>query len=222
MVNVLMCLAIGSSHQRSNHLLVKVWRQVALTPLRLFSFGALFHLFIGVGIQLYSNVTNTQINTNDLLFGFTYGLLALMVFGFLMTWLPKKYSLSPVHYGRYNSVYLFIMASLIMIEYGSLFSQSWVELGMWLLIPGWLIALQGLWNLHVWIRSDMEIISLTLLILLFFNGTMAVISVLFMSMNMLMPEMMPLISMLLVWPLILLVSTLLIIKAPRSGRVIAR
>lgn len=193
-----------------------------MTPLRLFSFGALFHLLIGAGIQLFSNITGTQINTHDLLFGFTYGLLALFVFGFLMTWLPKKYSLSPVHYGRYNSVYLFIMVSLIMIEYGSLFGQHWVKLGMWLLIPGWLIALQGLWNLHVWIKSSIESISLTLLILLFLNSAMVVISVLGKSANMLMPEMMSLISILLIWPLIMLVSIFLIIKAPRSGRVIAR
>ena len=107
-----------------------------------------------------------------------------------------------------------------MIEYGLLFAQPWVERGMWLLIAGWLIALQGLWNLHVWIKSDMEMVSLTLLILLFLNGVMAVISVLAKSTNMLMPEMMPLLSMLLIWPLILLVSIFLIIKAPRSARVI--
>lgn len=217
-----MCLAIGSSHQCSNDPLSKAWRRVSLTPLRLFLFGVLLHLLIGIGIQLYSSYTSIRINTNDLLFGFTYGLLALTVFGYLMTWLPIKYSLSPVHYGRYNIVYLLIMASLIMIEYGSLFGQLWVELGMWLLIPAWLIALQGLWNMHVWISSDMEIVSMTLLILLFFNGGVLVISALGMSVRLLMPDTMSLLSMLLIWPLIVLVSTFLIIKAPHSGRVIAR
>lgn len=216
-----MCLAIAANTQRSNTLFARIWRRVALTPLRLFSFGAIVHLLIGAGILIYSSITDAQINTHALLSGFAYAVLALPVFGFLMTWLPRNFSLSPVHYGRYNSVYLITMISLLMIEFGAIFSHRWVEFGMLLLIPGWLIALQGLWNLHAWMRSSVEIFSRTLLMLLFLNCTMLVFSLLGYSVDLPMLKLLALLSVLLIWPVVLIVTAFLVIKAPDSGRIIS-
>jgi len=44
-----------------------------------------------------------------------------------------------------------------MFETGALFGDYWVDIGMWLFIPGWLVALQGLWNLNLWIKPGVEI-----------------------------------------------------------------
>lgn len=216
-----MCLAIAPGTQRSNNLITRGWRQVAATPLRLFLFGAIVHMLVGAGIVIYSNKTGSLLNTYALFYGFCYGVLALPVFGFLMTWIPGRYSLSPVHYGRYNSIYLIFMVSLITIEYGSLFSDSWSEAGMLLLIPGWLIALQGLWGLHSWINSGVAVYSRALLMLLGLNIAMLVIVALRQSIDLSISETTPLISILLVWPLVLLVTVFLVLKAPDSGRKIS-
>jgi hypothetical protein len=213
-----MCLAIAPNTQCSHNLFARVWRRVAATPLRLFSFGAIVHLLVGTTILIYSHITDTQINTNVLLSGFSYGVLALPVFGFLMTWLPRACSLSPVHYGRYNSVYLLIMISLIIIEYGSIYSHRWSDLGILLLIPGWLIAMQGLWNLHIWMSSSVKDFSRVLLMLLFLNYAILIFSILAQSIDFSMPAIMPLLSIFLIWPIVLLITVFLVIKAPYSGR----
>lgn len=216
-----MCLAFSTSAQCSNNLFARVWRRIASTPLRLFSFGVIIHLLIGSAILVYADASGVPINTNILMSGFVYGVLALPVLGFLMTWLPKKYALSPVHYGRYNSVYLIFMIALIMIEYGSLFSQSWAEVGVWLLLPGWLIALQGLRHLHLWISASVEIFSGTLLILLFLNAALLVFNAFGHSVDLSMLTIMPLLSMLLFWPMIWVVTVLFVIKTAYSNRVIS-
>lgn len=216
-----MCLAIAPNTHVSNNLLARVWRQIALTPLRLFLFAAIIHLILGIGMLLYNQITNSQLRTDALLSGFTFGILALPAFGFLMTWLPEKCSLSAVHYGRYSSIYLLLMLSLIMIEVGSLFNPAWFDVGMMLLVPAWLLALQGLWNLHVWLNSSIKIISKTLLILLFLNGVMLVFSVLGQMTGLPLSAMMSLLSLFLVWPLVMLVILYLVFKAPDSVRIIS-
>ena len=85
-----MCLAIAPNTQRSNSLFARTWRQISSTPLRLFSFAAILHLLIGAGILTYSYVSGIHINTSYLLFGLAYAVIALLIFGFLMTWLPKN------------------------------------------------------------------------------------------------------------------------------------
>lgn len=51
------------------------------------------------------------------------------VLGYLLTWLPKKYSLTPIHYGQYNVIYLFVMIGLGALEVGIFFSNNWVLAG---------------------------------------------------------------------------------------------
>ncbi len=216
-----MCLAIAPNSQCSNSLFARVWRRLSSTPLRLFSFAAIFHLLIGAGILIYSHVSGAQINTFVLLFGLAYGVLALLVFGFLMTWLPRNYALSPVHYGRYSSVYLLMMISLLMLEMGSVSSFHWVQPGMWLLVPAWLLALQGLWQLHVWMKSNAEHFTRVLFILFLLNGALLVFAVPGYSIGLPMLELAPYLSIFVVWPITLLVIGFFVIKTPVSGRIVS-
>jgi hypothetical protein len=216
-----MCLAIAPNTQCSNGLFAKVWRRISLTPLRLFSFAAIFHLLAGSGILIYSDVSGVPVNKDALLSGFTYGVLALPVFGFLMTWWPKIHSLSPVHYGRYSSVYLFMMVSLIMLEAGSIFSIHLVELGMLLLIPGWMIALQGLWDLHGWIKSSAQHFSRALLMLLFLNAAILVYSVTEQYVDLPVPAIISYFLILFIWPIIFIVMAFYVIKTSSTGRIIS-
>lgn len=216
-----MCLAIAPGTQCSNNLFTRIWRRVARTPLRLFSFAAIVHLLAGASILVYSNRTGVNVNVNTLLTGFSHGVLALPVFGFLMTWIPGRYSLSPVHYGRYNSVYLVFMISLLFIEYGSIFSDHFSEAGVLLLISGWLIALQGLWNMHSWMNTNVFTFSRALIMLLILNGGILIISAVGQGVDLPVAEIMSLSSLLLVWPAILVITAFLVIKAPGSGRKIS-
>lgn len=216
-----MCLAIAANTQCSNSLFARAWRRMSSTPLRLFSFAALFHLLIGVGILTYSHVSATQINTFVLLFGLAFGVLALLIFGFLMTWLPRNFALSPVHYGRYSSVYLLMMISLLMLEMGSVSSLHWVQPAMWLLVPAWLLALQGLWQLHVWIKSGVEHITRVLFMLFLVNAALLVFGALGYSFDLPMLEMGPYLSIFVVWPITLLVTVFFVIKTPVSGRIVS-
>lgn len=216
-----MCLAIAPNSQCSNSLFSRVWRRLSSTPLRLFSFAALFHLLMGVGILIYSYVSAAQINTFVLLFGLAYGVLALLVFGFLLTWLPRNYALSPVHYGRYSSVYLLMMISLLMLEVASVSSLHWVQPAMWLFVPAWLLALQGLWQLHVWIKSGVEHFTRVLFMLFFVNAALLVFCALGYGFDLSMLEMLPYLSILVVWPITLLVIVFFVIRAPVSGRIVS-
>jgi len=216
-----MCLAIAPNSQCSNSLFARVWRRLSSTPLHLFSFAALFHLMIGTGILIYSHLSGAQVNTIVLLFGLAYGVLALLIFGFLMTWLPGNYALSPVHYGRYSSVYLLMMISLLMLEVGSLFSFHWIQPAMILLVPAWLLALQGLWQLHTWMKSNAEHFTRILFMLILLNGALLVFSVLGYSIDLPIMEMAPYLSIFVVWPIILLVIVFFVKKTPVSGRIIS-
>lgn len=216
-----MCLAIAPSSQSSNGLFARSWRHIAATPLKLLSFGAIIHLLIGAGIMIHSSHTGSQININPLMTGFTYGVVPLFVFGFLLTWLPRKYSLSPVHYGRYNIVYLFSMAALILLELASMFNDHWALAGILLLIPGWIITLQSLHDMHSWIKSNVQIFSRLLLILLLLNLAILLIRILEQNTTILVFDGTLLISMSIIWPLVLVLAALLVVKAPAKNRIIS-
>ena len=161
-----MCLAIAPNSQCSNSLFARTWRQISSTPLRLFSFGAGLHLALSAGLVAYSFVMDVQLNVNAIINAFLYGIVALVVYGCLMTWLPKKYALSPVHHGRYNSAYLLIFIALLALETGALISDELVTAGMALLVPGWIIAFQGIQDIHSWIQSQVQAVSRVILFLL--------------------------------------------------------
>jgi len=222
-----MCLAIAPNTQRSNHLPARLWRKLAASPFRLYAFGAVLHGLIGLAILITATVTSLTVNSHALMSGFVYGVLALLVFGFLMSWIPGKYSLSPVHYGRYNSAYLFIMVSLFLLEASSVNHSSAIrayqlsEAGILLLIPGWLIVLQGLWDLHSWLRSNIALFSRALLLMLVVNATLLCLTGLDRMIPFPVSEIMPFISILLIWPIILAATLLLVIFAPKSGRKIS-
>ena len=215
-----MCLAIAPNSKCSNNLFSRLWSHVAATPLKLLSFGAIVHLLIGAGLIIYSSNTGADINTNILLSGLTYGVMPLFVFGFLLTWLPRRYSQSPVHYGRYNSIYLFTMLSLLSFELAAISNAHWLLAGKLLLLPAWLIALQGLWEIHSWIKSNVQKISIVLLILLSLILTTLIFTIIepyttlqIQTISVLMP--------LLLWPAVFILSILLIGKAPAQSRVIS-
>ena len=158
-----MCLAIAPNSQCSNGLFARTWRQISSTPLRLFSFGAGLHLALNTGLVAYSIAIDVQLNVNAIINAFLYGIVALLVYGCLMTWLPKKYALSPVHHGRYNSVYLLMFIALLTLETGTLISDELVTAGIVLLIPGWIIAFQGIQNIHSWLQPQAQTVSRVIL-----------------------------------------------------------
>ena len=216
-----MCLAIAPNSKCSNNLFSRLWSHVAATPLKLLTFGAIVHLLIGTGIVIYSSSTGADINTNILLNGLTYGVVPLLVFGFLLSWLPRRFSLSPVHYGRYNSIYLFTMLSLLSLEFASIINNHWTLTGMLLLIPGWLIALQGLWEMHTWIKSNVQKISMLLLTLLTLVLATLIITILEHYVGTMPPHVTPVIILSLLWPPVFILSILLILKAPANSRIIS-
>ena len=217
-----MCLAIAPNQQCSNGLVSRAWRIISSTPLRLFSFCALFHLLILGILFIHQATTDAYINKHAFAYGFTYGILALLAFGYLLTWLPKKYSLPPIHYGRYNLIYLFMMIGLGFLEVGILTSSKLVFAGMLLLIPGWLMTFQCLRNIHIWINSRVQRISRVLMLLLSLNFINLCLSVLGQYVNA--SKLTALItssSILLIWPLLIATAFTLLLYAPAKGRVIS-
>lgn len=172
-----MCLAIAPNSQCSNSLFARTWRQISSTPLRLFSFGAGLHLALNTGLVAYSVVIDVQLNVNAIINAFLYGIVALLVYGCLMTWLPKKYALSPVHHGRYNSVYLLMFIALLTLETGALISDELVTAGIVLLIPGWIIAFQGILNIHSWLQPQAQTVSRVILFFLLVILTSLLLSI---------------------------------------------
>ena len=154
-----MCLAIAPDSQRSNSLFARNWRRLSSTPLRLFTFGAVFHLLSFAGILLAGNISHMPVNSHALAFAFAYGIAAFIIFGFIMSLLPKSYAVSPVRYGRYNSIYLFMSVALLLLEAGALLGEAMIIAGLVLMIPAWLITLQGLRNMHDWLPSDSQHLS---------------------------------------------------------------
>lgn len=221
-----MCLAIAPNRQPNNSLLSRSWHNIASSPLRLFSFAALFHLLITIGIMAHSSITGTDINIQALITGLSFALVPLVMFGFLLTWVPQKHSIPPVHYGRYNIIYLFFMSALILLELGSLISNNLIVTGMLLLLPAWVIALQSVWYMHSWVRSDAQIFSKLLLLLLILNLVILVIEISGQFSDVLLFAGIALVSLTILsstilWSLVLIFSVLLVTRAPARGRVIS-
>ena len=145
--------------------------------MRLLSFCALIHALILGALFLNELAAGRVPDLAAYLSGLSYGILALLAFGHLLTWLPKKYSQSPIHYGRYNSIYLLMMTGLGILEAGIFLGNSWPLIGMFLLVPAWLVALQGLRNVHIWINSESQSWSRQLLWLLSVNFVLLILSI---------------------------------------------
>lgn len=217
-----MCLAIAPNRKVSNGVFSRVWRAVSSTPLRLLSFCALMHALILGGLFIHKLTAASLVNMHAFMLGISFGIAALLAYGYLLTWIPRKYSLSPVHYGRYNLIYLFMMIALAVLEIGIFFSSSWILAGMLLFIPAWLVALQSLWNLHIWINSDVQLLSKILMLLLSFNFINLCLSILglIFSASML-TTLATSASTLLVWPSLVAAALIFLLTAPAKGRVIS-
>jgi len=215
-----MCLAIAPRSKSNAGWFSKIWSSVAATPLRLFIFAAMFHLLVIIVMLIYGFHSGLQLQLNHLLSEFTYGILVLPIAGFLMTWLPARYGLSPVYYSRYNFIYLIFMLALTLIETGLVFNVRLTEAGLWLLIFGWLITLPVLWALHGWLPERVQTISRTLMITLFFNGFLLVLNVVGLIINSHILLMLPWLTLVLIWPPVVMSILLLVVKAPEKTRVI--
>ena len=217
-----MCLAIAPNQQYSNGIISRAWRIISSTPLRLFSFCALIHFLILGSLFIHNATAGADINMHAYTFGLTYGILALLAFGYLLTSLPKIYSLSPIHYGRYSAIYLFMMIGLGFLEAGIFASSKLVIAGMLLLIPGWLMTLQCLRHIHIWINSSAQQISRVLMLLLSLNFINLGLSVLgqYVSASKL-TTLATSSSTLLIWPLLIATALTLLLYAPAKGRVIS-
>jgi hypothetical protein len=217
-----MCLAIAPNNRSNNGIIARLWRLVSSSPFRLLGVCALTHSLILGGLLLHDITTAGNINVAAYLFGLNYGIFSLLCFGYLLTSLPQKYSLSPVHYGRYNTIYLFMMTGLGVLEGGIFFDSQWIFTGMLLLVPAWLIALQSVKHLHTWMNSAVHRLGKALRLLLFFNFITLGLSILgqFYSASMLVILAMSS-SILLVWPPLIGVSLALVYSAPAKGRVVS-
>jgi hypothetical protein len=216
-----MCLAIAPNSQCSNGLFARTWRQISSTPLRLFSFGAGLHLALNTGLVAYSVVIDVQLNVNAIINAFLYGIVALLVYGCLMTWIPKKYALSPVHHGRYNSVYLLMFIALLTLETGALISDELVTAGIVLLIPGWIIAFQGIQNIHSWIQTQAQTVSRAILFLLLVILTCLLLSIVVSTSDNYQHLAITLASINVIsWLMIMFALKVLLSKAPEKVRVI--
>lgn len=217
-----MCLAVAPNKQSSNGVLSRIWRNVSATPFRLLTICALAHTLILGGLFLRDVSANHAFDTHTYMFALSFGILALFGFGYLLTWLPRKYSLSPVHYARYNSIYLFMMTGLLVLETGIIFGGNWAVIGMLLLIPAWLIALQSLWNLHIWMNAGAQKVSRLMMLLVSLNFIYLNVSVLGPLFN---AESLPILattfSTVLVWPGFFIATLVLIFIAPAKGRIIS-
>lgn len=217
-----MCLAIAPNQQCSNGIISRGWRVVSSTPLRLFSFCALIHFLILGSLFLYNTTTGAYINSHAYVFGLIYGILALVAFGYMLTWLPKKYSQPPIHYGRYSAIYLLMMIGLGLLEAGLFTNSKLVFAGMLLLIPAWLLIYQSLRNIHIWINSSSQQISRILMLLLSLNFINLCLSVLgqYVSANKL-TTLATSSSTLFIWPLLIATALTLLFNAPAKGRIIS-
>jgi hypothetical protein len=217
-----MCLAIAPNQQCSNGIIGRVLRIISSTPLRLFSFCALIHSLILGSLYIHNATTGAYINKYAFTSGLTYGILALLAFGYLLTWLPRKHSLPPIHYGRYSTIYLFMMVGLGFLEAGIFAGNKLIFAGMFLLIPGWLMTFQCLWNIHIWINSGAQQINRVLMLLLSLNLITLGLSVLgqYVSASKL-ATLATLSSTVLIWPLLIATTLILLLNAPDKGRVIS-
>ncbi|HEB81985.1 MAG TPA: hypothetical protein ENJ11_03885 [Gammaproteobacteria bacterium] len=161
-----MCLAIGHCGQRSNGPFARVWRRVSETPLRLFSLSAAFHLLLIITILVYADANDMPPGSVALFAVLLYGIAAFPVFGALLTGLPKKYALSPVHYARYTGIYLLMFVALLILEAGILLGDALLITGMCLLLPAWLLSLRAISNIHEWLPADRQVFSRIILLLL--------------------------------------------------------
>ena len=217
-----MCLAIAPENKPKNSVLSRLWSRVASTPIRLLSLTALAHTLMLSGLFLYDRLNAAESGFYAYVFGFVYGVVALIAFGLLLSLLPKKFSQSPVHYAQYGLINIFMMAGLGIVEAGLLLGNDWTNIAMLVLIPAWLLALQSIRNLHIWLPAEVQVRSRLLILLLTLNLSFLVLALIGQIVRAdLLSDIAAASSALLVWPLALVASVALVLSAPNKVRVIS-
>lgn len=146
-----MCLAITPGKVENNSLLTRLWQPVARTPVRLLGFAAGFHAITLLAILRF-------LPANDIAFSLTgfiglYGIVTLAIFGYLLQQFPAWAERSPVHYMRYNSIYLMGQSALILLEISIYSGTNWLLAGGVLLIATWLFCIHSLKQIAFWANS---------------------------------------------------------------------
>lgn len=198
-----MCLAIAPEPCSRKGPLGRTWRRLAQSPMRLYLTGGLFHLSVLLPLWIAGRLPAAE--GLPLL---TYGVIALPVLGYLVAELPRRYSLSPVHYARYTGAFGIMMLALGLLEAAAFVGGGGLTLvGLSLMPLAWWIILQGLRDLRPWIPERAQAETRWLSRGLFALFALLVISVAFDwlgDMELTVP--MALVSLFLLWPSVLVLG----------------
>ncbi len=163
-----MCLAIAPEKVKNNGFFSRLWRPVSRTPVRLLGFAAGLHSLILLALFLY--LPDTSETSYGLLFAGIYGVPALASFGYLLQRFPHWASRSPVHYVRYNSIYLMAMSALLLLEAGLFSGTAWLIAGSAMLTLTWLYGTHTLRLIAFWAHNRQN--SLRFIIAMLYTGAL--------------------------------------------------
>jgi len=146
-----MCIAIpppGASNSRHS----TIWRILSGNPLRLLSFAAVTQLvlflmfFVSTGeCTVLADLPVEMVHAVSVIYG-VGGLLLLAV---VLFYFPQWLAGGAFHYARYTSVFTLMLLGFPIFYVALFFGRRGMAMGGWLLVMlGWLVALQGVWNLY--------------------------------------------------------------------------
>jgi len=156
-----MCLAIGHKDYAHRGILARQWWKIAISPIRLFVFSALFHSTVLLMILQLDAVSFQQLRQSSSMPVLLIAILGGLLLGILFEKVPAILATSAIDYNVFGASYNLTFLGLLLLEI-SWFSYSALSVvATVLLLLAWSIAVRAFywsqqWAKHcpVWLLSS--------------------------------------------------------------------
>ena len=147
-----MCIAFpyGRQNALQRGLLSRAWWFIARQPLRLYSFGALFHAMIMLLMSFFGYIELNSPAVYTLGTFAVFGVTGWLLLGYILQIYPRWFRCSAVEYANYGMAYNLAFVALLMAEIGQFNHVLLNVVGYILLALGWLVSLHAIRWMYQW------------------------------------------------------------------------
>lgn len=147
-----MCLAIGHKDYAQRGMLARQWWKIAIHPIRLFIFSALFHSTVLLMFSQLDAVSYQALAQSSAMPVLLIAIPGGLILGILFEKLPGLLVTSPINYNVFGTSYNLIFLGLLLLEI-SWFSHSVLSvIATGLLLLAWLIAVRAFYWSQQWAK----------------------------------------------------------------------
>lgn len=145
-----MCLAIGHKDPVNRGVVSSAWWFIACSPLRLYSFSALFHSLILLLLSIGGLLNSASATMYVLAVVLVFGMLGWVALGLILEMFPRWYRTSVSDYSVFGLSHNLAFIALLLLELSMVKLGIWLPGGLILLVLAWLITLRNIRWIYLW------------------------------------------------------------------------